>query len=375
MIEGLGCVLVIGGGIGGMATAIALRQRGVEVDLIDSDPDWKVSGAGVTITGPTLRAYRDLGLIEAIREHGFFTTGQAVFLFDGTPLVQLDQQPVAPDLPTAGGIMRPALHGIMSAELKRLGANVRLGITVSSFDENDDVVRVTFSDGTNGTYDLAVAADGIYSSTRSELFPNPVKPRYSGQMSWRVVAPRPPEMDKSEFYFGHANLGGISPCADDKVYGYILSPEPEVTRLATEDEPEAMRALMADFGGHMADIRDGIGPDTPIMRRPFEYALQPKPWHIGRVVLLGDAAHATTAHLASGAGIAVEDSIVLAEELERLAPDVPAALASYTERRFGRCKFVVDSSVALGEHQLARGPVDELGQMMAAAMQVLAEPI
>jgi 2-polyprenyl-6-methoxyphenol hydroxylase-like FAD-dependent oxidoreductase len=367
-------VLVIGGGIGGMATAIALRQRGAAVDLIDIDPEWKVYGAGLTITGPTLRAFRDLGVLDAIGEHGFFATGQRIFRFDGTPLGEHPVPQLEPGLPASGGIMRPKLHQIMSSEVRRLGTDVRLGISVTDFVQSEDNVTVTFTEGSSAKYDVVVAADGIYSKMRRKLFADAVEPVYTGQMSWRVVASRPPEMNKAEFFFGHVNAGGIIPCSDKEVYAYILHPDPENRRIPAAEQADVLKGLMADFGGSMAAVREEISPQSSILMRPFEYAFQPKPWHVGRVVLLGDAAHATTPHLASGAGIAVEDALVLAQELENAA-DVPSALEAFTERRFDRCRLVVESSVAIGKRQLESAPPEEIGMMMGRAMGALAGPI
>jgi 2-polyprenyl-6-methoxyphenol hydroxylase-like FAD-dependent oxidoreductase len=373
-VKGLGRVLIVGGGIGGMAAAIALRKNGVEVDLVEVDPEWRVYGSGITITGPTLRAYRDLGLLDAIGEHGFLSTGQKMFLFDGTPLAELDQFPIEPGLPAAGGIMRPKLHQIMSGEVRKLGTNVRLGVTVDSIEDAGDEVRVRFSDGTEDAYSLVIGADGMFSKIRSLMFPDAVEPEYTGQVAWRVVAKRPPEMDKAEFFFGHSNVGGIIPCSQTEVYAFVLQPKPTAERIDEAEQPQAMREAMAAFGGRLGEIRDGIGPDSSVVRRPFEYAFQPKPWHIGRVVLIGDAVHATTAHLASGAGIAVEDALILAEEVRRDG-DVEEALERFTERRFERCKFVVESSVNICRRQLAGAPADEIGMLMGKAMHVLGQPI
>jgi 2-polyprenyl-6-methoxyphenol hydroxylase-like FAD-dependent oxidoreductase len=366
--------LVIGGGIGGMASAIMLRQRGITVDLIDIDPEWRVYGAGITITGPTLRAFKRLGLLDAIQKHGFFVAGQRIFLFDGTPIGEQAPPPVEPGLPASGGIMRPKLHQILSAEVRRLDVDIRLGVEAMTIDQSNASASVTFSDGATRSYDLVIAADGIYSRTRQMLFPDAVRPVYTGQMSWRVVAPRPAAMDKAEFFFGHANIGGIIPCSGDEVYAFLLHPDPENRRTRPEDQPARLRELMADFGGSMVAVRDGLGPHSSILSRPFEYALQPRPWHLGRVVLIGDAAHATTPHLASGAGIAVEDALVLGEELDK-ATDVPAALAAFTNRRFERCRFVVETSVAIGKRQLEGAPADEIGMRMGQAMGYLAGTI
>ena len=375
MIQGLDRVLIVGGGIGGMAAAIALLKQSVAVDIIDVDPEWKVYGAGITITGPTLRAFRDLGLLDAIAEHGFLSVGARMHLFNGTQLAEVQELPVEPGLPSAGGIMRPRLHQIMSDLVRRLGADVRLGLTADSLDQDATGVDVTFSDGERRRYDLVVGADGIYSKTRGMLFEEPVEPVYTGQMSWRVVSPRPPELNMSMFYFGHENIAGTVPCSHSEVYSFILNPEPNPRRVPDAEKADLLKGLLADFGGDMARIRDGITAESSIVQRPFDYALQPLPWHKGRVVLIGDAVHATTAHLASGAGIAVEDALVLAQELERADGDVVAALRAYEARRFERCKFVVESSVGICRAQLAHAPAQEIGARMGEAMHRLAEAI
>jgi 2-polyprenyl-6-methoxyphenol hydroxylase-like FAD-dependent oxidoreductase len=376
MIEGLNRVLVVGGGIGGMAAAIALRKRGVTVEIAELDPEWKVYGAGITITGPTLRAFRGLGLLDAIGEHGFLSVGAHMHLFDGTLLSTTEVPPIEPGLPSAGGIMRPKLHEIMSREVRGQGVDVRLGVTVDKVEQSDAGAAVTFTDGRTGTYDLIVAADGLFSKMRRLVVEQPVEPIYTGQMSWRVVSPRPPEMNVSHFYFGHSTtIAGTVPCSQTQVYSFILHPEPNPRRIPEDEKADFVKALLVDFGGDMARIRDGITPESSIIQRPFDYALQPRPWHAGRVVLMGDAAHATTAHLASGAGIAVEDALVLAEELERGAGDIQGALANYTERRFERCRFVVETSVGIGKRQMEHAPPQEIGATMGKAMHYLAQPI
>ena len=377
MIEGLGRVLIVGGGIGGMAAAIALRKRDVPVELVEIGPEWKVYGAGITITGPTLRAFRDLGLFDSIAEHGFFSKGGHMFLFNGTLLSETITPPIEPGLPASGGIMRPRLHQIMSDEVRRLGTEVRIGIGPASFEQDDDGVDVVFTDGSRRRYDLVIAADGIYSKVRSMLFGDEAaQPVYSGQMSWRVVAPRPPEMDVAHFFMGHPKyVGGINPCSKTEVYAFFLHPEPNPRRLPDDEMAEYLRSLMSDFGGSMAVVRDGMSAQSSIVQRPFEYLFQPRPWHKGRVVLIGDAAHATTPHLASGAGIAVEDALVLPQELEKANGDIEVALEAFTDRRYERCKFVVDSSVAIAKRQLEGAPAEEIGMRMGQAMQRLATPI
>jgi 2-polyprenyl-6-methoxyphenol hydroxylase-like FAD-dependent oxidoreductase len=142
------------------------------------------------------------------------------------------------------------------------------------------------------------------------------------------------------------------------------------------DEEElyaTLKGLLADFGGNAGWIRDNMTRENWINYRPLSAALQPRPWSIGRIVLVGDAVHATTPHLASGAGMAVESGIVLAEELAK-AETVEEGLFAYEERRFDRCRDVIESSVAIGKLQLEHGPPDEHKALLEGALSRLNEP-
>jgi len=366
-------VLIVGGGIGGMATAMRLREAGAAVDLIDSDPDWKVYGAGITITGPTLRAYRHLGLIEEIKAQGAITNGSRVFRFDGVHLHDLDEPALEAGLPATGGIMRPVLHRLMQTRVNALGVAVRLGLTVDALTNRGEQVDVTFSDGGTASYDLVVGADSIYSKVRTLAFPHMVKPSFTGQGCWRISTRRPPNFDRGEFYFGLDTPAGITACGADAVYMFLLTPDDLHERIPEAEMHERLRQHLAPFGGNIAWMRDQMTPETWINYRPLEAAIQPAPWHNGRIVLVGDAAHATTPHLASGAGMAVEDALVLAEEIAS-AETVTAGLAAYTARRFDRCRDVVESSVAIGAAQLRHAPPAEVGGLIGGALHRLAAP-
>jgi 2-polyprenyl-6-methoxyphenol hydroxylase-like FAD-dependent oxidoreductase len=364
-------VLIVGGGIGGMAMAIRLREAGAEVTLIDIDPEWRVYGAGITITGPTLRAYKRLGLIDDIRTQGAITSGSRIFRFDGLHLRDLDEPALEEGLPATGGIMRPVLHRIMQARVKSCNTNVRLGLSVSAADSDDDGVDVTFTDGSTGRYDLVVGADGIYSGIRKLAFAHAIAPEATGQGCWRIVTARPPAFDRGEMYFGGENTAGITPCGPDSVYLWLLTPHSDPRIIPDDELRNIMRGHLAPFGGSAGWMRDQINDDTWFNYRPLEAAIQPGPWHNGRIVLVGDAVHATTPHLASGAGMAVEDALVLSEELAVDRP-VEDSLAAYTARRFERCRDIVETSVAVGALQLNHGSPDQIGGMIGGALHRLA---
>ena len=366
--------LIVGGGIGGMAAAIALAERGVKVDLIDLDPHWRVYGAGITITGPTLRAYRHLGLLDAIKAQGAITNKTRLFKYDGTHLHDLDEPVIEEGLPATGGIMRPVLHRIMQARVKELPVSVRLGLTVSALMNRDDGVDVTFSDGSTGRYDLVVGSDSVFSAVRDLSFAHMAPAVPTGQGCWRISIAKPPGLEYGEFYLGHANPCGITACAPDQVYMWMLTAHEERESFMNEEELYTeLKRLLADFGGNAGWIRDTMTRQDWINYRPLAAILQPKPWYQGRIVLLGDAVHATTPHLASGAGMAVESGIVLAEELSA-AQTAEAGLLAYQERRYPRCKDVIDSSVSVGKLQLAHGDPREHAHILEGALARLSQP-
>lgn len=366
--------LVVGGGIGGMAAAISLVERGMSVDLIDIDPQWRVYGAGITITGPTLRAYRRLGMLEDIKAQGAITTKTRLFKYDGTHLRDLEEPVIEEGLPATGGIMRPVLHRIMQARIKALDIPVRLGLTVDALANEDDGVTVTFSDGTAGRYDLVVGADSVFSRVREIAFPHMGPAVPTGQGCWRISIAKPPGLEEGEFYLGHANPCGITACSPDSVYMWMLTAHERRENHFTDEELfTTLQGLLADFGGNAGWIRDNMTRDDWINYRPLAAVLQPKPWYNGRIVLLGDAVHATTPHLASGAGMAVESGIVLAEELAK-ADSVEAGLIAYQDRRYPRCKDVIDSSVSVGQLQLQHGDPRQHAAILEGALARLNEP-
>ena len=366
-------ILIVGGGIGGMSAALALAQRGASVTLIDADPSWRVYGAGITITGLSLRAFDDLGVLDDIRERGYVHTGMRPFRYTGEPIGEPRLAPAgSPPVMHSGGIMRPILHDILSKRVRAAGIEVRLGVTVDRFEQDDAGIDVALSDGTSDRYDLMVGADGIASKTREMIFPGAAKPQFTGQGCWRIVADRPPQIDRSEIYFGGPLKLGMSPISQAQMYVFLLEHVPGNPWFAPETHVDHLSRLMAPFGGNVPAIRAGLSEASQIVYRPLEWLLLPDPWYKGRVLLIGDAAHATTPHMASGAGLAVEDGLVLADELAK-TDDIAAALRAFMDRRFERAKLVVETSIRAGEDEMAGGDRRQTNAL-ALATQALAQP-
>ena len=372
----LGKVLVVGGSVAGMSCAIELRKGGVAVDLIDIDPDWRSYGAGITITAPTLRALKTLGVLGQVKTLGAVWNGAKVFSQAGELLEELSIPPLAPDLPGTGGIMRPVLHKILSDRTLELGANVRLGLTVTGLEQRGDRVEVQLSDGSRDAYELVIGADGIFSAMRARVFPEAPQPQFTGQVIYRIVAERPPGFDCSHFFMGRDIKVGFNPISATHMYMFLLYADPSNPRLEPDDMPRLLYRKMAGVGGFVPQVRETVLTTNAhtINYRALDVYMLPRPWYRGRVLLVGDAAHATTPHLASGAGMAIEDGIALADELSR-GGGLHEVLERFVERRFERCRRVIESSVKLGQIEMSHGSTAEHGRLMTEALALLRQPI
>jgi 2-polyprenyl-6-methoxyphenol hydroxylase-like FAD-dependent oxidoreductase len=352
-----------------------LRRSGVLVDVIDLDPQWRVYGAGITITGPTLRAFHALGILERVMSEAHTADGVQVCDVAGEPIAVIPTpKPVGSHVPGTGGIMRPTLHKILSDDVVARGTNVRLGLTVDTIEQTAASAEVRFSDGTAGSYDLVVGSDGLFSRVRSLVFPGAPAPQFTGQACWRLMTTRLPAITRRHYFLGGPVKAGLTPVSASEMYLFVL----ENVRANTWIEPavfhERLRDLLAPYGGSLATVRDGLGPASSIVYRPLEAILLPPPWHIGRVVVIGDAAHATTPQLASGAGMAVEDALVLADELARAA-SVEQALRAFMQRRYERCRLVVENSLQIGRFEVEQAPVEAQTTIVERSLAKLAEAI
>lgn len=368
--------LVVGGGFSGTCAAIQLSKLGIEVDLVEIDRHWQTYGAGITLSGVTLRALHTVGVLPQFMESGFGSDGVDLFTPNGMLMATMPTPRVAgPQVPGGGGILRSALCRILADATRASGTNVRLGVTFTSMTQQADGVTVAFDDGSTGTYDLVVGADGLFSQTRRALFPDAPAPVFSGQGVWRAVLPRPASVKRLAMYMGERTKVGFNPVSQEQMYMFVTEERSVNARVPQDELVPQLQALLKPFSAPLLrDVRAALGPDSSVVYRPLELLLMPQPWSQGRVVLIGDAVHATTPHLASGAGIGIEDAIVLAEEIGRNG-GVDVALERFEKRRWERCRMVVENSRRLGEIEATGGSKEEHAHLMQSSMAALAMPI
>lgn len=363
-------ILIIGGGIGGLTSAIALRRDGHRVTVIERDPAWSVYGVGIIQQGNVLRGMKQLGLLDDYLAAAVGFDFVAVHAPDGTMVAKVPSPRLVEGCPANVGIGRRALHRVLGDRAIGAGAEVRLGVTADALDDDGEGVTARFSDGGEQRFDIVIGADGVHSQTRAKLFPDAPQAKFTGQSVWRYNLPRPADFDSLHVYNGPVGAG-LVPISEALMYLYLTTPEPGNPRYPSEGLAAAMRAKVP---APLADLATEITDDDAVVYRPLETVLLDGPWHKGRAVLLGDAVHASTPHLGQGAGMAIEDSIVLADELAR--HDTPEqAFAAYRERRFERCRYIVDSSLAICMGQLGQGPPVDNARATAEMFQLVGQPI
>jgi len=375
---GVNRALVMGGGFSGMTAALELARAGIAVDLVERSHEWTSYGAGISLQGAALRVFERIGIFARFAEHGATSDGVDVLNpADDSLIVRLPTPPVdgVRHLPGGGAVMRPVLAQILADAVRDTSVHVRLGRTFTRIEPGPASVHVALSDGSACDYDLVVGADGLASSVRRQLFQGAPTPQYVGQAVWRAVLPRPQEIERPTMWNSGTLKAGLNPVSGTRMYLFLTENRPHNTRLEPSAFESTLKALLAQFGSPRLDwVGEQIGPHSQIVFRPLEQFLLPLPWHRGRVVLIGDAVHATTPHLAAGACIGMEDAVVLAEEITR-GRTLDGALDAFGQRRFERCRMVVENSGRLSEIEISGGDREEHRELMRVSMQQLAQPI
>lgn len=343
-------VLIVGGGIAGLSLDLALRGGPWQVELVERGAGSSRLGAGLAVQPNAMRALGSLGVAAAVERAGAVIHRFQYRDQHGPLLCDVDLDDVWGDVGPFVGITRAALHDVLRLDANR--SRSRMGRSATSVRQCDGRVAVTFDDATAADYDLVVGADGINSDVRRFAIDRS-RPAYAGQMAWRSVAwMRPGALEGVQFWLGSDRFFGLCPAGDGITYGFG-----NVTCASQHDPVDGRkRRLIERFRGFGAPVREYLAAvecDRDIHCAPVEW-LPDVTWRNGRVVLIGDAAHAMSPMMGQGGCMAIEDALVLADELRR-DRDIPAALAAFAARRRPRVDWAREQSQALGE--LMRLPV------------------
>lgn len=340
-------VLIQGGGIGGLIAATALAQRGVGVDVVEHRPVASVLGIGLIQPPNALRVMAEIGVLDECLTAGCQGDGSQVVGPDGTVLSRMPA-PRPAGLPAAGnGIQRRELCRILLNAAVKAGARLFHGATIA---DGSDGVTATFrgeSAPPGGRYDLLLGFDGVRSAVRRHLFGERYEPQLTGFSVWRVSLPRPAELERTVFAFAGPVKATLIPLSASDCYLALVAPEGSPQHgLCGPDIIAQMQGMLSRFGGWIGRLRDVIGGQASAAYGPIEQVTVAEPWARGRILVGGDAAHATSPHMAQGAAMAAEDAIVLAAELGQ-GEHLDQALEAWYRRRLPRATLVQNYSAAL----------------------------
>ncbi|TVZ90305.1 FAD-dependent oxidoreductase [Streptomyces sp. BK340] len=354
--------LVIGGGIAGTAAALGLQKAGHEVALFEAHPDTAEDiGAFLTLATNGMRALAQLDATDAVTTIGFPLTSLRLLDRTGTEVTRA---------PLAGAddpalryrcLRRGELNAALQAEAARRGMAVVHGARLVSVDDGPDGVTAHFADGSTATGDLLIGADGLNSAVRGQVAALEAQPRYAGQRVFYGYTDGTPATEDG---------GAMTMVRGSKsAFGYAVSPEGETywfARTAGAPLPAGSPAHRT-AGGRREELllllREDAGPAGDIVAAGAERMMVVNaaemplgtPWHAGRVLLIGDAAHAASPATGQGASMALEDAVVLAKAL-RDTPDPRTAFAVYEQHRRPRVEhnITVSGGISRGTHTPSR---------------------
>ena len=342
-------ILIAGGGIGGITLALALRQRGIEALLFEQAKAFSQVGAGIQLSANATRVLRTLGLGDALARVAVYPEGRDYRAWDDgdrlywTPLGQRAESHFG----------APYYHAhradLLDVLLGGLGdQGFRLNSHLDRFEQDAHGVTITLADGSTATGDVLIGADGIHSTVRAQLFGREL-PRYTGNVAWRGLVPAE--------RVAHLDLG--------RVTGVWMGPNRSIVQyyvaagrtfnwigISRSEQPARESWLaegriedtLAEYTGWHDTIRTIIAA-TPRALRQALYDREPLPdWRVGRVVLLGDAAHPMMPFYAQGAAQSIEDAYVLAGCLAASPEEPVAALERYVRLRQPRTAWMQELS-------------------------------
>ena len=365
--------LIVGGGIAGLSSAITLSRAGVQCDVLETAE--APMGASIGISGRAADALADLGVYDECYATSsvWDERSSAATFWDATGkmISKMPDRPTWPGAKTALGVYRPIMLDLFELKAQSHGAHIHRGLTARKIVPSQGGPTVTLSDGQVKHYDLVVGADGIWSSTRREVFPDAPTPEYAGQMSLRWMAPGPAITDEG-MYVSPAGRIGFYYMPQNLVYVAAVISSVKPIRPSADELFTLLDDLLASFTAPaIVEMRGRLTREANLICRPFEWVLVPDPFRDG-VLLIGDAAHATTAHMGMGGGMALEDAVVLGQCIAT-AGSLDEAVQQYMARRFNRVRTVVETSVEIAKGEQVGAPLSERMRLSKTAFAVLAE--
>ena len=362
-----GKILIVGAGIGGLCAAIALAQIGAEVDVIDIKPDNSVPGVGWGLRTNGLRALREIGLLEQTLAIGFPTPPLSYYDRNGRHVVDIPYGRKFDGMPNNVQLPRLGFLEMASARALELGCTIMMATTAVDIQQDVTGVTVGLSDGSSRRYDLVIGFDGINSQIRGYLFGEKYVPVRSGGVAWRAPVRAPDRLRGAVFCHGFGGKVGFVPLVGGMMYVIVTHFEPGRPRHDPAAFAQIMhqraREMMGD-STFMAEAIDSLRTAPNVAYTPLDTVMVPNPWYRGRVMIMGDAAHAMTPYLGSGAAMAIEDGVVFAKLLQT-GDTLYDVQTRFMARRYPRVKTIWDISLQMMHEEFDSATPEALERRLA----------
>ena len=360
-------ILIVGAGIGGLCAAIALAQIGVEVDIIDIKPDNSVPGVGWGLRTNGLRALHEIGLLEQTLAIGFPTPPLSYYDRNGRHVVDIPYGRKFDGMPNNVQLPRLGFLEMASARALELGCKIMMATTAVDIQQDATGVTVGLSDGSSRRYDLVIGFDGINSQIRGYLFGEKYVPVRSGGVAWRAPVRAPDTLRGAVFCHGFGGKVGFVPLVGGMMYVIVTHFEPGRPRHDPAAFAQIMhqraREMMGD-STFMAEAIDSLRTAPNVAYTPLDTVMVPNPWYRGRVMIMGDAAHAMTPYLGSGAAMAIEDGVVFAKLLQT-GDTLYDVQTRFMARRYPRVKTIWDISLQMMHEEFDSATPEALERRLA----------
>ena len=357
--------LIIGGGIGGPVTAMALQRAGIEATVYEAaDAHADDTGLFLNISTNGLDVLRTLGVDAAAQADGFPIPRTVMWSGAGKRLGEVANGIRLPDGTVSVAIRRGLLQRVLREEAERRGVKVEFGKRLDTYQLGDrGGVIARFADGTEADGELLIGADGIHSATRKAMDPAAPEPTFTGLLSiggYSHSTTIPSTPDTQHLVFGRRAFFGYLVRFSGEIWWFVNLPradEPSRAELADTSTEEWKRRLLTLFVDDLPMIGESIQATDGEIGAYTVHDLRTIPtWHRGPVGLVGDAAHATSPNAGQGASLAMEDGLVVAKCLRDL-PDAEQALVAYERLRRERAEKVVAYSHRIGQSKTISNPV------------------